>query len=716
MADQNTAEEIIDLTELIEKGVVPASGNAAQSSPAQNAAPQADASALNANSPHLKGEIDELLDSVGLSDAEVSKEPLDFAAPSAPTNRPVDPNEELQMPGMDDIDNLLESLNIPPQPDNREAPQEIAGTDHDVDDLLNALSSPPLAQKAAQPEPDVADLLSAGNAPQSSAQESDLEDLLRAGMATPPLPPDPKPAAKAPASSSAPQESADISEDDLDALLSSVAGHVPPPDGQTAQSLSSDMAADLDSLLGQNDDGAAPQSSAKKETPAPTDETPAPEAPDDQDIDSLLSSMFEAPPSDAPAEDSPAEVPLQASESPTADLGLDEAAFFAASEAAPDTAEATPPSFPEPEISVEDEAESHPAERPETQDFPEPEIALMNEAPSAEEDAPASTDEPVLPPPPEAESPADETAAERETGSAEHDENEAVLPEPPAAEPAEEAPVPVVAEDTSENLAEFFAADEAANIADEAQAVPPVGMQETLPEEDVAPAAAPPAASATPSAPLSGSEDEDPVHAEPSATHAAPPVQDDLRKDLESVRAQAAGASSQALEAFEQALDASSRTVDVAETVDALNKKVEQCAALLEETAQRLTDLEAVFAATQEGVQSATAQTLVEESLGALLDAAHPLHQKFRDAVAAAVRDALQAEPETPGGEDVSPALEERLQALALTGNSTAARTDALENRLDALEPRFNERVEKAAAAAAARILREEIARLLQGA
>lgn len=650
MADQNTAEEIIDLTELIEKGAVPASGDAAQPAPAQNAAPQADAadaSALNANSPHLKGEIDELLDSVGLSDAEVSKEPLDFAAPSAPTNRPVDPNEELQMPGMDDIDNLLESLNIPPQPDNREAPQEIAGTDHDVDDLLNALSSPPLAQKAAQPEPDVADLLSAGNTPSSSAQESDLEDLLRAGMATPPLPPDPKPAAKAPASSSAPQESADISEDDLDALLSSVAGHVPPPDGQTAQSLSSDMAADLDSLLGQNDDGAAPKNAAKEEAPAPKEEVPAPEASDDMSIDSLLSSMFEAPSSDAPEEDSAAAPPLQASESPTADLGLDEAAFFAASETAPDTTEATPPSFPEPDVTVEDET------------------------PAAGEDAPASTDEPALPPPPEVDPLADDSTAERETGGAEHGESEAALPEPPEEEFSGEAPV--TAEDACENLAEVFAID-------------------------------------------TGSESASPADTILSADHAASPTQDDLRKDLESVRAQAAGASSQALEAFEQALDASSRTVDVAETVDALNKKVEQCAALLEETAQRLTDLEAVFAATQEGVQSDTAQTLVEESLGALLDAAHPLHQKFRDAVAAAVRDALQAEPETPGGEDVSPALEERLQALALTGNSTAARTDALENRLDALEPRFNERVEKAAAAAAARILREEIARLLQGA
>ena len=44
-----------------------------------------------------------------------------------------------------------------------------------------------------------------------------------------------------------------------------------------------------------------------------------------------------------------------------------------------------------------------------------------------------------------------------------------------------------------------------------------------------------------------------------------------------------------------------------------------------------------------------------------------------------------------------------------------SARLDALEKRLDELTPAFNERIEKAAASAAARILREEIARLLQG-
>ena len=60
-------------------------------------------------------------------------------------------------------------------------------------------------------------------------------------------------------------------------------------------------------------------------------------------------------------------------------------------------------------------------------------------------------------------------------------------------------------------------------------------------------------------------------------------------------------------------------------------------------------------------------------------------------------------------------ALEERLHNLSLMNKSVSARLDALESRLDTLEPHFNQQVDKAAAAAAARILREEIAKLVQG-
>jgi division protein CdvB (Snf7/Vps24/ESCRT-III family) len=54
------------------------------------------------------------------------------------------------------------------------------------------------------------------------------------------------------------------------------------------------------------------------------------------------------------------------------------------------------------------------------------------------------------------------------------------------------------------------------------------------------------------------------------------------------------------------------------------------------------------------------------------------------------------------------------MHAVNLTMRGASARLDAVESRLDELEPHFNDRVEKAAASAAARILREEIGRLLE--
>ena len=58
--------------------------------------------------------------------------------------------------------------------------------------------------------------------------------------------------------------------------------------------------------------------------------------------------------------------------------------------------------------------------------------------------------------------------------------------------------------------------------------------------------------------------------------------------------------------------------------------------------------------------------------------------------------------------------LDDRMHAVNLTMHGASARLDAVESRLDELEPHFNDRVEKAAASAAARILREEIGRLLE--
>ncbi len=58
-------------------------------------------------------------------------------------------------------------------------------------------------------------------------------------------------------------------------------------------------------------------------------------------------------------------------------------------------------------------------------------------------------------------------------------------------------------------------------------------------------------------------------------------------------------------------------------------------------------------------------------------------------------------------------AIMEQLQTLEKTSRSICFRIDAVESRLDNLEPRFNKEVEKAATSAVARVLREEISKLV---
>ena len=67
-----------------------------------------------------------------------------------------------------------------------------------------------------------------------------------------------------------------------------------------------------------------------------------------------------------------------------------------------------------------------------------------------------------------------------------------------------------------------------------------------------------------------------------------------------------------------------------------------------------------------------------------------------------------------PAASGEAAAFTERLDSAELMLRGASARLDSIEVRLDDLEPRFNDQVEKSAAAAAARILREEIARLLE--
>ena len=102
----------------------------------------------------------------------------------------------------------------------------------------------------------------------------------------------------------------------------------------------------------------------------------------------------------------------------------------------------------------------------------------------------------------------------------------------------------------------------------------------------------------------------------------------------------------------------------------------------------------------------------------------HPLHHGLMECISKAVAETLAAAPATAPTTALAPAqhtaadvqalIDEQLQPVITAARIATARIDSLESRLDALEPRFNDRIEKAAAAAAARILREEIGRLLE--
>ncbi|MBQ9452921.1 MAG: hypothetical protein IJU65_06485, partial [Desulfovibrio sp.] len=227
--------------------------------------------------------------------------------------------------------------------------------------------------------------------------------------------------------------------------------------------------------------------------------------------------------------------------------------------------------------------------------------------------------------------------------------------------------------------------------------------------------------------------------------------------------AQAVEASSQAVTAWEQAFEASSRAADAAEAVAALTTRLEQCEHALQEAELRIRSLENAVneqaAAIVDASRQQTSQPSSEEILAPLFTEGNALHDRLMDCIARATRhvleqtrpseeprvtrceellqeagdriialeNAVELQAETvqqlagqaqenamPDVAQVEAVLNERIQTAEIAARSTTARMDALEGRIDALEPRFNDRVEKAAAAAAARILREEIRRLLE--
>lgn len=664
-----TDEEIIDLTELIEKGEAPA----AVVPPAESVKEDISVHMQSLNDGQARqgdAEIDALLAQMEAGDEQPVPPPP--AARAAAPEHKVDPHEELDMSGMVEVDKLLDTLDIPPQPHERgpDAAQDADPGDLDnaVDDLLNAMSGSAPRKPASE-----------------SAQEPDVHDLLAAAS---PQPEEPNFA------------------DDLDALLASAEAPAPAEASAPAPQAreNPDLTADLDSLLaGLDAEQAQPataESALGQPAASPAASEPAPEKEPDleMDLDALLASV------DAPA--SPQPTKRSGSGECDACIDLDKLLAPAGAEATPD---------PAPEVPASPTPSPDPAPEP-SADQSNPPTGL-----DAEQDA-AATAEPEQARPSTPSTAADhmpedvapEAAPDLETDldallavmSPDQDMSPA-----PAAGDAEEAgkidaarppleaealdPEPALPADSMENLPQaeeapdLPAVDENPAAEERPESEPELDLDKLLrsamqEEAD---------ASATPFAASEGTEQPE---TEPAVVADAPAVEDLLlmpASEEDSRMEQAARTAD--IPADPAALR---ELTELTEQAARLDERLQRCESELAEARARVAALEKAAAA-----PSASLEDLLREG--------NPLHDRFAALIASSVSQALKTMPS--GVTDA--VLEERLQSVSLLGKSVSARMDALESRLDTLEPRFNQQVEKAAAGAAARILREEIAKLIQG-
>ncbi len=627
MAAQNIAdndEDIIDLTELIEKGEGPANEAAVSAGQAEEAL-SAQLQSLNDLPQQADDEIDALL---------AQMEVKDDGAPAgeAATTRKVDPNEELDMPGMGEVDKLLDTLDIPPQPHEDGAAQAAAGRHADsgnidsvVDDLLNSISSPaPPAHSGSDQKPDVDALLSAASAPEATgaALPDDLEALLHNA-----------PGAKSAAGPSAPRHS------------------------------EPDLAADLDDLLAAAEKPAPPSGAA---SPA------ASEAPDiTADLDSLLAAMT-AGQDDAPPQPARPRAKERDAEPPAAQA-------VAAPQPAPEAAQAAAAAditATEPELNPEIAQPAAPETAPQSQREPAADLDNLLAAMTAEQDMPSSLEDTPLTLHEEEERPAARASeAGHETDSAQasapHDSAQTAAD---LAEPAADEEQAFAAEDNAALDLDMLLLSPAQQSPGEAH------VSEAVP--DAAPTCAEPLVDGD-AEPLTALDDllvatlpEQAVQA-PADQHAAPIPAKEAPKN--------------------QAPQEPETDRAAAEELVSLNVRLRHCEAELADARARIAALERAS-----GAAAASLEDLLRDG--------SPLHDRFAGLIASSVRQALQS---APAG-ITEQVLDERLQAVNLSSKSISARMDALETRLDHLEPRFNAQVEKAAAGAAARILREEIATLVQ--
>lgn len=322
---EENAEEIIDLTELIERGD-------AASTPDIDAHIQS----LNAQPKGEDAEIEALLAQMDAGDgASVSQGPAAPLGEPAAAPRVVDPHEQLDMSDMGDIDDLLASLDIPPQPRDSaaapadapqsapEAPVAPAGEempqslDQAMDELLSG-TAPQAPRPAPAPSPAAAP---------AAADGPSVEELLAAAAAP-----------VAPAAPAAPEPDLDA---DLDALLNETATTAPPA---AAMPDAPDLDADLDSLLTSlNAETQAPAEPAPAAPSAMEEETPAPATPTEPAAPAPTAVETPPPPA-APAPDMMPDAPTAApapSEAPVADEAAPEAAVMPpVAETAPEAAAA----------------------------------------------------------------------------------------------------------------------------------------------------------------------------------------------------------------------------------------------------------------------------------------------------------------------------------------------------------------------------------------
>ena len=359
------------------------------------------------------------------------------------------------------------------------------------------------------------------------------------------------------------------------------------------------------------------------------------------------------------------------------------------------------------------------------------------EAPAGDLDLDALLDEPAAAPAP---APAPAPAAE-EAPAGDLDLN-ALLDEPAA------APAPAAEEASIEEELDPIAA-EAQSVVDEAQ-------QELFSTEAAAAAnaVAPTVAAQTPSVQNTAPE---PAAPEVVSFAADPALADRLTQcetalsalssRMDTVEAAASGPVAQPavdpalaarLSACEAALAALSGRVDAveaapsaqpAEDTASLRDGVAECGQSLAALSGRVTALEedargASDAVLRESLEAAcrASETTLRSALDTARQEHHDLLAALPGLVADAVRQAVaQPLPPVPPAEPIAPAasalpegLREELDRLAVQCRSMAARLDALEKRLDDMQPAFNANIEKAAAAAMSRLLNEQIARLTQ--